>query len=112
MLPDDHIPLICFFKQYQNADHTSDILDQLQKEKKEKKEKASKKSNTKSNDSSDHDQQITAHCCDGHRTCLYDCSKIIVATTYTLAVTDRIAMIAATTATMLTPRTHNGTGSQ
>jgi DNA-binding protein H-NS len=45
MLPDDHIPLICFFKQYQNADHTSDILDQPQKEKKEKKEKASKKSN-------------------------------------------------------------------
>jgi len=30
MLPDNHVPLICFFKQCQNADHMSGILDQLQ----------------------------------------------------------------------------------
>ena len=35
-LPDDHVPLICFFVQCQNTDHESGILDQLQKEKKEK----------------------------------------------------------------------------
>jgi hypothetical protein len=32
-LPDDHVPLICFFEQCQNADCKSGIFDQLQKEK-------------------------------------------------------------------------------
>jgi hypothetical protein len=35
-IPDDDVLHICFFKQCQNADHASGILNQLKKEKKEK----------------------------------------------------------------------------
>ena len=53
-LPDDHIPLVCFFEQCQNADRASGILDQLQKK---KEEKASKKSSAKTSGPSDRRHQ-------------------------------------------------------
>ena len=43
-LPDDHVALVCFFDQCQNADRANGVLDQLQKE---KTEKATKKTSTK-----------------------------------------------------------------
>ena len=43
-LPDDHVTLVCFFEQCQNADRANGVLDQLQKE---KTEKAAKKTSTK-----------------------------------------------------------------
>lgn len=70
-LPDDHVQLVCFFEQCQHADHSSGILDQLQKE---KKVKVSKKSSTKTNASSDCDCRHKPCQCDGHCTCLHNCN--------------------------------------
>ena len=44
MLPDDHVALICFFEQCQNADQANGTLNQLQKE---KAKKAAKKMGSK-----------------------------------------------------------------
>jgi hypothetical protein len=71
MLPDDHVPLVCFFEQCQNADRASGILDQLQQE---KKEKALKKSTAKTSGLNDRDRRHQPRQCDGHRTRSHDCN--------------------------------------
>ena len=43
-LPNDHVTLVCFFKQCQNANRSNSVLDQLQNE---KTEKAAKKTGSK-----------------------------------------------------------------
>ena len=71
MLPNNHIPLVYFFKQCQNADHVSGILDQLQKEKKEK----TLKKNTKSNSSHKCARCNRMHHHDRYHPCSYDHSN-------------------------------------
>ena len=64
-LPDDHVALVCFFEQCQNADRANGVLDQLQKE---KTKKAAKKDGSKK--PHEHGYKTTHQ--DRHRTRLYD----------------------------------------